>query len=34
VAHETDALIEQGYLTQEEGDALINSAAQSDIGKQ
>lgn len=33
VAHETDALIEQGILTQEEGDALINSAAQSDVGK-
>ena len=33
VAHETDALIEAGYLTQEEGDELISSAAQSDIGK-
>ncbi len=33
VAHETDALIEAGILTQEEGDALISSAAQSDIGK-
>ncbi len=33
VAHETDALIEDGYITQDEGDALISSAAQSDIGK-
>jgi hypothetical protein len=33
VAHETDVLIEAGILTQEEGDALINSAAQSDVGK-
>lgn len=33
VAHETDALIEQGFLTQEEGDELISSAAQSDVGK-
>lgn len=33
VAHETDALIEAGILTQEEGDELISSAAQSDIGK-
>jgi hypothetical protein len=33
VAHETDALIEAGILTQEEGDALISSAAQSDVGK-
>ena len=33
VAHETDALIEAGYLTEQEGDELISSAAQSDIGK-
>lgn len=33
VAHETDALIEAGIITQEEGDALVASAAQSDIGK-
>jgi hypothetical protein len=33
VAHETDALIAQGVLTQQEGDELISSAAQSDIGK-
>ncbi|RJP65373.1 MAG: hypothetical protein C4532_17785 [Candidatus Abyssobacteria bacterium SURF_17] len=33
VAHETDALIEAGVLTQDEGDALISSAAQSAIGK-
>ncbi len=33
VAHETDALIEAGYLTQEEGDELISSAAQSNVGK-
>ena len=33
VAHETDALIEQGVLSEEEGDALINTAAQSDVGK-
>lgn len=33
VAHETDALIEQGILTPEEGDDLINNAAQSDVGK-
>jgi hypothetical protein len=33
VTHETDALIEAGVITQEEGDELISSAAQSDIGK-
>jgi len=33
VAHEADALIAAGTLTQEEGDALIGSAAQSDVGK-
>lgn len=33
VAHETDDLIEAGILTQEEGDALISSAAQSAVGK-
>jgi len=33
VAHETDALIEIGVLTEEAGDALISSAAQSDVGK-
>jgi hypothetical protein len=33
VAHETDALIEAGILTQEEGDELISSAAQSEVGK-
>lgn len=33
VAHETDVLIEQGILTQEEGDALIGVAARSDVGK-
>jgi len=33
VAHETDALIELGVLTEEEGDVLISTAAQSDVGK-
>ena len=33
VAHEVDALIEAGILTEEEGDALITNAAQSDVGK-
>lgn len=33
VAHEVDALIEASILTEEEGDALITSAAQSDVGK-
>lgn len=33
VAHETDELINMGILTQEEADALISSAAQSDVGK-
>ena len=30
---ETDDLIEAGVLTQDEGNALISSAAQSDVGK-
>lgn len=33
VAQETNVLIEQGILTQEEGDLLISSAAQTDVGK-
>ncbi len=33
VAHETDALIDQGVITEDEGDALISSAAQSNVGK-
>lgn len=33
VAHETDQLIEMGVLSQEEGDELISTAAQTDIGK-
>lgn len=33
VAHETDALIKAGALTQDEGDELISSAAKSNVGK-
>lgn len=33
VAHEVEELINNGLITQEEGDDLINSAAQSEIGK-
>ena len=33
VAYETNALIEQGVLTEEEGDELISNAAQSEVGK-
>ena len=33
VSHEVEALVAQGVLTQEEGDALVQSAAQSDIGR-
>jgi len=33
MANETDALIEAGILTDEEDDALITNAAQSDVGK-
>ena len=33
VAHEVEALVTAGLITEEEGDALVSSAAQSDIGK-
>ena len=33
VAHATDALEEAGDITPEEGEALVSSAAQSDVGK-
>lgn len=33
VAHEVESLVDAGYITQEEGDVLISSAAQSDVGK-
>jgi hypothetical protein len=33
VSHEVNDLVGQGYLTEEEGDVLVTSAAQSDIGK-
>lgn len=33
VAYETDALISQGILTESDADALISSAAQSEVGK-
>lgn len=33
VSHEAERLVEQGVLTQEEGDALVSSAAQSTVGK-
>ena len=33
VAHEVNSLVDAGYITKEKGDALISSAAQSDVGK-
>lgn len=33
VAHEVKILIEMGLITEEEGDALVKSAAQSSVGK-
>jgi hypothetical protein len=33
VAHEVEALVEAGHITEEHGDALIRSAAQSDVGQ-
>jgi hypothetical protein len=33
VAHEVNALIDAGLITEEEGDALVRNAAQSDVGK-
>jgi N-acetylneuraminic acid mutarotase len=33
VAHEVNALIEAGLITEEEGDALVRSAAHSEVGK-
>lgn len=33
VAHDTEYLVEQGLITQEEGDQLVSSAAKSDVGK-
>jgi hypothetical protein len=33
VAQDADYLVEQGLLTQEEGDALVSSSAQSETGK-
>lgn len=33
VAHATDALEDAGDITSEEGEALVSSAAQSDVGK-
>lgn len=33
VAHEVNSLVDAGYITKEEGDARISSAAQSDVGK-
>lgn len=33
VAHDAEALVDQGWLSQDEGDALVSSAAQSSVGK-
>lgn len=33
VAHESDYLVEEGLITQEEADLFVSSAAQSDVGK-
>jgi hypothetical protein len=33
VSHEVEMLVSEGAITQEEGNEIISSAAQSDIGK-
>ena len=33
MAHDAEWLVENGYLSQEEADAFVSSAAQSQVGK-